>query len=89
MSVEFDKLEQYYHPANKKRISVICSFNTKQLGIVQVEYKQLNNGWKMKTLPNEPSLQMLSKKEQLTIEKICRIVWRLTHETPARKDRFE
>ena len=69
--------------------SIICLFKTNRVGIYQVKYKKLEDGWKLKPLKNEPNIQVLTKKEQLYIEKVCRIVWRMIDDVPAATDRFE
>lgn len=87
-SITFHGLEDYSEQKDRRR-DIIVLFNTDRHGIYQVEYTKLKDGWKLKSLPQEPNLQMFSKAEQYYIEKVCRIVWRLVHETPAAKARFD
>lgn len=71
------------------RHSIICSVSTKRFGYLQVEYKNLNRGnWKLSTLPAEPNLNMLTSKQVQKIELICAIVYRLTFDVPAAKERL-
>lgn len=95
-NIEFYGLEDYDFPKRSKP-AVICLFKTNRFGIYQVEYTMMESkyhgevvqNWKLNPLPQEPSLDMFSKKEQLHIEKVCRIVWRMVYDTPAEKHRFD
>lgn len=88
-TISFDRLEDYSH-ANWNRRKITCTFETRQVGYLQVEIMELDDGFQCRTLPQEPTMRgFLSNKEQRYIEQICRIVWRMVFEVPAMTERFE
>lgn len=87
-AIEYYGLEDYNFPKGD-RPYVICLFKTDRFGIYQVEYQKIGGGWRMKPLPQEPNMHMLTDTDKLYIERICRIVWRLVYNVPAAKNRFE
>jgi len=86
-TVEFHRLEGYRQLFSRDgRPMVYISFQTQQHGILQVEYRK-DKG--LQELRNEPDLYMFTQKDQNYIKNISEIVWRIVHDPPAAKDRFE
>lgn len=86
-SIEFDRLEKYEKTGRMTEAwtaGVVVSFKTRQLGYLQVRYIRsvdervgLLPSVTFKSLPEEPSLQMLPEHEREYAQKVCLIVWRL------------
>lgn len=88
--IEFHRLEDYhkdprYDGGNKW---VICSFETRQLGIYQVKYENMGDLFRLESLEQEPNMNFLTDDERVYIEKICLIVYRMIYDAPAATDRF-
>ena len=88
MSVSLHRLEEYTPYGNSRR-HVICSFSTKRFGYAQVKLKQLEDGWKFETLPQEPDFNMFRDRDIVKMELVSRIVWRMVFESPSMTDRFK
>lgn len=87
--ISLHRLEEYGEAIDKDNKAVLCSVNTKRFGYLQVEYKNIENGgWKLSTPPQEPDLNMLTSKQTKRVELICAIVYRLTFDVPAAKERL-
>lgn len=85
-TVEFHRLESYRPSNHIENATVHVSFDTKQHGILQIEYRK-NGG--LDQLTNEPDLYMFREQDQEYIEAACAIAWRMVFETPAMTDRFK
>lgn len=83
--VEYNALESYTIHHGKTN-DVIVSFDTERFGYYQVAY---NNVSDINQLKNEPSIEMFTERDQRYIEQICLIVYRMVHDVPAAKERFE
>lgn len=83
MSVTFHRLEDYGF--GNKFEGVTVSFETDRFGYYQVTYTEHDGVVELK---NEPDINMFTPEQQEYIEAICRVVWRMVHDTPAKKERF-
>jgi hypothetical protein len=92
---EFHRLEEYNF--SKSRPSVLLTFKTERFGYLQTRLRKTQNKyhgdvistWKFETLDQEPDLNMFTDKDINHMEKTARIIWRMVHDAPAAKHRFE
>lgn len=87
--VEFYRFEGKSPPPSYEEDSIMCSFETDRFGYVVVKLKKYEKGWKFSTIENEPDLIMFTDRDVAKMEQISRIVWRMIHDAPAMKGRFE
>jgi hypothetical protein len=92
---EFHQLEDYNYGRGKPYI--LCTFKTQRFGYLQTKLTRMQhkyhgevvNTWKFETLDQEPDLNMFPNEDIHHMEKVARIVWRMIHDAPAQKGRFE
>lgn len=84
-TIEYNNLEGWIKSNHITDPIVTVSFQTRQHGYFQIEC--LESG--VREIDSEPDLYLFTDEEREYIEAIAMLVWRMVHDTPAMKERFE
>lgn len=81
-NISFHRLESWSDPLRTDGKSVLVSFDTRQHGYLQVEYRRESSGQEtIKELRDEPDLMMLTDNERYCIKCLLHIVYRIVFES--------
>lgn len=87
---EFHRLEEYGIDINSTKKAIICSFKTERFGYLQTELTVgEDRHWTLKTLRNEPDLNMFTNSDIAELQLKSLVIWRMVYDAPAIKSRFE
>lgn len=76
MSVEFHRFEDFMPPDG-----IVCSFSTRQHGILQVGYYISESDSGTVEFTKEPDLYCFTDIEQRKIKTILKVVWKLVYDS--------
>jgi hypothetical protein len=86
-NISFHRLESWSDNQRTDTKSVLVSFDTRQHGYLQVEYRREPSGrGAIKELRDEPDLMMLTDNERYCVECLLRIIYRIVFESGKPKD---
>jgi hypothetical protein len=81
-SISFHRLESWSDNQRNDTKSVLVSFETRQHGYLQVEYRRESSGQgAIKELRDEPDLMMLTDDERYCVECLLHIVYRIVFDS--------
>jgi hypothetical protein len=91
MTIEYDG---YYKKISiktpeQKVPGVVCLFETKQFGIVQIRCSIFNDDVIMDTYDYGPNIEMFSDKDRRKMKIYSALVYRMIYDAPAMTERFE